>query len=375
MLHVEKSQGFNRLKHFDWLLLIIVLALNAYGMLMIRSVSIQLGTPGIFIKQGIGIGLGMVCIVILSLIDYKDLRILGFPVYWAIVVLLVLVLRFGIGKEETGSNAWLDLGPISFQPSELGKVAFVLIIALYLEHIVMKTGKYNYIKLMFFAALPVLLVLMQPDVGTVLVYGFIFLCMIFFAGLPYKYIFIGAGTSIGGVFLVYITGLYQLLPEHILNRFYSFFNKDADPLGLNYQVSRAVQHAGSGQLWGRGWGNGWAAKRVPFAHTDFIFSVVAEELGFFGAAVLILLFFLFFARCIYIAWHTRERYGSFIVMGLTAMFLAHFIENVGMNIGLLPVTGIPLPFISYGASSVVSNLISAGIILSISMHKERLMFE
>lgn len=375
MLHVEKSQSFNKLKHFDWILLMIVLALNAFGMIMIRSVSIQLNSPGIFIKQGIGIGLGLVCVAVLCLIDYKDLRILGFPAYWVLIILLVLVLRFGIGEDETGSKAWLDLGPITFQPSELCKVTFVLIMALYLENIVMKTGKYNYIKLMFFAFLPVFLIFLQPDYGTVLVYGFIFACMIFFAGLPFKYIFIGAGACAGGVFIVYITGLYQMLPEHILKRFYSYFNKDADPLGINFQVSRAIQHVGSGQLWGRGWGNGWAAERVPFAHTDFIFSVVAEELGFFGASVLILLFLAFFARCIYIAWHTRERYGSFIVMGLTAMFLAHFIENVGMNIGLLPVTGIPLPFISYGASSVVSNLIAAGVILSISMHKERLMFE
>lgn len=375
MLHVEKSQSFNRIKHFDWILLIIVTALNSYGMLMIRSVSIQLESPGIFIKQAIGIGLGLVCIVILCLIDYKDLRILGYPVYWVSIILLILVWRYGIGAEETGSSAWLDLGPVSFQPSELSKVTFVLMVALYLEHITMKTGKYNYFKLGLFATLPVLLVFLQPDIGTGLVYGFIFVLMIFFAGLPYKYIFIGSGMCIGGVFVVYITGLYQLLPEYLLNRFYSFFNKDIDPLGINYQVLRAVQHAGSGQLWGRGWGSGWAAKRVPFAHTDFIFSVIAEELGFFGAAALILLFLAFFARCIYIAWHSTEKYGSFIVMGLTAMFLAHFIENIGMNIGLLPVTGIPLPFISYGASSVVSNLIAVGIILSISIHKERMMFE
>ncbi len=375
MLHVEKSQGLNIIKHFDWILLIIVLALNAFGMLMIRSVSVQLRDPGIFIKQGLGIGLGMICIVILCFVDYKDLRILGFPAYWVTTLLLVIVLFFGIGEEETGSKAWLDLGPISFQPSELSKVTFVLILALYLEHIVMKTGKYNYVKLLFFTALPIALVLKQPDIGTGLVYLFIFICMVFFAGLPYKYIFYGAGTAVGGAGLIYITGIYQKLPQHILDRFNSFFNKDLDPLGINYQVTRAIQHAGSGQLWGRGWGKGWAAERVPFSYTDFIFSVVAEELGFFGASILIILFFAFFARCIYIAWHSGDRYGSFVVMGLAAMFLAHFIENIGMNIGLLPVTGIPLPFISYGASSVVLNLIAAGIILSISLRKERPMFD
>jgi rod shape determining protein RodA len=199
--------------------------------------------------------------------------------------------------------------------------------------------------------------------------------MIFFAGLPYKYIFMGLGAVAVGLPLVYYTGLFHQLPSYLQNRFISFFNKDADPLGINYQVTYSIQYAGSGQLWGRGWGNGFAAETVPFAHTDFIFSVVAEEFGFFGAAVLILLFLALFARCIYIAWYSREHYGSYIVMGLTAMIFGHFMENIGMNIGLLPVTGIPLPFISYGVSSVTTNLMAIGIILSISLRKKRPMFE
>jgi rod shape determining protein RodA len=375
MLHVEKSQGLRIIKHYDWLLVFIVFALNVYGMLMIISVSRQLNTPGNIIKQLIGIIAGSAAMVVLSLIDYKDLRILCFPAYGFTTLLLILVILFGSGKEETGTQAWLDLGLFTYQPSEIGKVTFVLIIALYLERIVTHTGKYNYPKLIFFTALPIFLVLMQPDIGTSLVYIFIFLCMVFFAGIPYKYIFAGIAAGLLSFPVAYYTGLYHMLPKYLRNRFYSFFNKEADPLGIGYQVRLSIQYAGAGQVWGRGWGNGFAAETVPFAHTDFIFSVVAEEMGFVGAAVLIVLFFAFFARCIYIAWYSRERYGSYIVMGLASMIFAHFLENIGMNIGLLPVTGIPLPFISYGVSSVTTNLMAVGVILSISLRKQRPMFE
>ena len=195
-----------------------------------------------------------------------------------------------------------------------------------------------------------------------------------FAGLPYKYILIGSGTAIISLPLIYYTGIYQLFPSHIQDRFYSFFNKEADPLGKNYQVRLSIQYAGSGQLWGRGLGNGWAAETVPFAHTDFIFSVVAEELGFLRCRANNS-FSCLFARCIYIAWFSRERYGALMVMGYTAMIFAHFFENIGMSIGLMPVTGIPLPFISYGPSSVITNFMAIGVILSISLRKQRPMFE
>lgn len=375
MLNVEKSQGLNKLKHYDWFLVLIVLMLCIFGMVMITSVAQQINAPANIVKQAIGLVIGSIAMVILSLIDYKDLRILGLPAYCFSTFLLILVLIVGTGAEETGTQGWLDLKFFTYQPSELGKVTFVLVVALYLEHIVMKTGKFNYPKLLFFSAVPIILILMQPDIGTSLVYVFIFLCMIFFAGIPYKYIFVGLGAGISSILLVYYTGAYQLFPKHMQDRFISFFNRGQDPLGKDFQVIRAIQYTGSGQLWGRSWGNGWAAESVPFAQTDFIFSVVAEELGFVGAAALILLFLIFFARCIYIAWYSRERYGSYVVMGLTAMIFAHFMENIGMNIGLLPVTGIPLPFISYGVSAVTTNLMAVGIILSISLRKQRPMFE
>lgn len=375
MLQVEKSQGLNKIKHYDWLIVILTMALCAYGLIAIASVSKQLNNYSLIMKQVIGVAAGTAAMVILSLLDYKDFKMLGYIAYAFSTLLLVLVLIIGRGREETGTKGWFVLGPVSYQPSELGKVTFILMVALYLERIVTNTGKYNYLKLVFFAAIPVGLVLLQPDIGTSLVYVFIFICMVFFAGIPYRYIFAAAGAGVASLLVVYISGLYERLPQHMLDRFVSFFNKNADPLGKNYQVRLAVQYTGSGQLWGRGWGKGMAAENVPFSWTDCIFSVVAEEFGFFGAAVLIVLFLALFARCIYVAWYARDKYGSFVVMGIVAMIFAHFMENVGMNIGLLPVTGIPLPFISYGVSSVTTNLVSIGIVLGISLRKKRPMFE
>ncbi|AGC69151.1 rod shape-determining protein RodA [Thermoclostridium stercorarium subsp. stercorarium DSM 8532] len=375
MLHVEKSQGLNKIKHYDWFILILVVLLSAYGLVVIASVAKQLNKYELLVKQSVGIIAGAVAMVVLSLIDYKDLKVLGFPAYGFSILLLVLVLFIGRGKEETGTQGWFKIGPVSYQPSELGKITFILIVAFYLERIVTNTGKYNYIKLLIFSALPIFLVLLQPDIGTSMVYVFIFVCMVFFAGIPYKYIFISAGAGVISIIVIYITRLYERFPDYLKKRFYSFINKDADPLGANFQVRRSIQYTGAGQLWGRGWGKGMAAENVPYSWTDFIFSVVAEEFGFVGAAFLIILFLALFARCIYVAWCARDRYGSFVVMGVVSMFFAHFMENVGMNIGLLPVTGIPLPFISYGVSSVTTNFIAVGIVLSISLRKRRLMFE
>ncbi len=358
------------------ILLALTLVIVLFSLLLLYSSCHQKGEfvkRDIFNRQLVWIGIGFFVLLVFSIMDYRHLKDIAWPFYGFAVFSLVAVLF--IGDIRSGAQRWLQFGFINFQPSEIGKVTFVVMNALYLENIVMKTGKYNYLKLMFFTAVPILLVLLQPDVGTSLVYIFIFVSMVFFAGIPYKYIFASIGTAAASLPLIYYTGLYQLLPSYMKNRFYSFFNKDADPLGINYQVRLAIQYAGSGQLWGRGWGNGFAAETVPFAYTDFIFSVIAEELGFFGAAVLILMFLAFFARCIYVAWYSRERYGAYIVMGLVAMIFAHFLENIGMNIGLLPVTGIPLPFISYGVSSVTTNLVAVGIILSISLRKQRPMFE
>lgn len=377
MYAIEKNQGPSLVKNIDWFLIVNVILINAMGLIVLKGMSSpdQLNVPNLFMKQLIASILGIAVMIIVMIIDYKDLKILGIPAYFITIFLLVAVLLVGTGREETGTQGWLLLGPLSIQPSELGKVAMVIAAAFYFEKIQQNRSIKNYILLLATSALPVRLVLLQPDFGTAVVYVFIFLCMLFVSGIKYRYIFIFGGATLLGLPLLWFTVLVNVLKEHQILRILSFINPAAYENTSGYQVRMAIRHIGRGQLTGVGIGNGKAVFNVPEVETDSIFSVVGEELGFIGAVILIALFTALLLRCLYVSRFAKDKFGSFLVVGLMSMFLFHFVENVGMNIGILPVTGIPLPFISSGGSSVVVNYLAIGIIVSVSMRRQKPMFE
>ncbi|MDI9513915.1 MAG: rod shape-determining protein RodA [Clostridiaceae bacterium] len=377
MYAIEKNQGPSLVKNIDWFLIVNVILINAMGLIVLKGMSSpdQLNVPNLFMKQLIASILGIAVMIIVMIIDYKDLKILGIPAYFITIFLLVAVLLVGTGREETGTQGWLLLGPLSIQPSELGKVAMVIAAAFYFEKIQQNRSIKNYILLLATSALPVGLVLLQPDFGTAVVYVFIFLCMLFVSGIKYRYIFIFGGATLLGLPLLWFTVLVNVLKEHQILRILSFINPAAYENTSGYQVRMAIRHIGRGQLTGVGIGNGKAVFNVPEVETDSIFSVVGEELGFIGAVILIALFTALLLRCLYVSRFAKDKFGSFLVVGLMSMFLFHFVENVGMNIGILPVTGIPLPFISSGGSSVVVNYLAIGIIVSVSMRRQKPMFE
>lgn len=377
MYAIEKNQGPSLVKNIDWFLIVNVILINAMGLIVLKGMSSpdQLNVPNLFMKQLIASILGIAVMIIVMIIDYKDLKILGIPAYFITIFLLVAVLLVGTGREETGTQGWLLLGPLSIQPSELGKVAMVIAAAFYFEKIQQNRSIKNYILLLATSALPVGLVLLQPDFGPAVVYVFIFLCMLFVSGIKYRYIFIFGGATLLGLPLLWFTVLVNVLKEHQILRILSFINPAAYENTSGYQVRMAIRHIGRGQLTGVGIGNGKAVFNVPEVETDSIFSVVGEELGFIGAVILIALFTALLLRCLYVSRFAKDKFGSFLVVGLMSMFLFHFVENVGMNIGILPVTGIPLPFISSGGSSVVVNYLAIGIIVSVSMRRQKPMFE
>ncbi len=377
MYAIEKNQGPSLVKNIDWFLIVNVILINSMGLIVLKWMSSpdQLNVPNLFMKQLIASILGIAVMIIVMIIDYKDLKILGIPAYFITIFLLVAVLLVGTGREETGTQGWLLLGPLSIQPSELGKVAMVIAAAFYFEKIQQNRSIKNYILLLATSALPVGLVLLQPDFGTAVVYVFIFLCMLFVSGIKYRYIFIFGGATLLGLPLLWFTVLVNVLKEHQILRILSFINPAAYENTSGYQVRMAIRHIGRGQLTGVGIGNGKAVFNVPEVETDSIFSVVGEELGFIGAVILIALFTALLLRCLYVSRFAKDKFGSFLVVGLMSMFLFHFVENVGMNIGILPVTGIPLPFISSGGSSVVVNYLAIGIIVSVSMRRQKPMFE
>ncbi|NLW03225.1 MAG: rod shape-determining protein RodA [Clostridiaceae bacterium] len=377
MYTIEKNKGPSLVKNIDWFLIANVILINTIGLIVLQGMfsPAQKDMPGVFMKQLVASILGIAVMVIVMIIDYKDLKILGIPAYFLTIALLVAVLFFGVGREETGTRGWLMLGPLSIQPSELGKVAMVISAAYFFEKLRENRSIKYYILLIATTALPVGLVLLQPDFGTAIVYVFIFLCMLFVYGIRYRYILIFGGAALLGLPLLWYNVLVKVLDEYQINRILSFINPAAYEDSSAYQVLRAIRHIGRGQLTGVGIGNGKAVFNVPAAETDSIFAVIGEEMGFLGTVAVVALFTALLLRCLYIACFAKDKYGSYLVTGLMAMFFFHFVENVGMNIGILPVTGIPLPFISIGGSAVIVNYLAIGIIVSVSMRRERPMFE
>ncbi|NJD02096.1 MAG: rod shape-determining protein RodA [Ruminiclostridium sp.] len=382
MYFVEKTKGTNFIKQFDFPLFAAVFILSLMGIVVLMSAIQGLTSwKEAWFKQAVCLVIGIILAFVISTLDYKDFKTLGILLYVASIAMLILVLI--VGKTEKGSTSWLIVPLIgSFQPSELAKVAFVLFIPMFFERIKEGTNvRKNLIKLIFYAALPIALVFLQKDVGTALVFVFAFVVMLFIYGIPYRYFFIAVGALAASAPFLWLF----VLPLHIKSRIQTFLNPELDLKDTGLQVYRSKMTIGSGQLFGKGLFHGLQTQnssqviqssnfKVPLKQNDFIFSVIGEEFCFVGSMIIIALIIFILFRCLYIARNSRDEYGSFIVVGIAAMFAFHFIENIGMNIGVLPVTGIPLPFISQGGSALVTNFMSVGILLSVSMRRKRTIF-
>ncbi|NLX64019.1 MAG: rod shape-determining protein RodA [Clostridiaceae bacterium] len=375
MVSLEKNKQDPLFKNIDWMMIVTVLILNTLGLLAVRSVSVHLNQPSLFKKQLIASIIGICLMSIIMLIDYNVIKYLSVPAYIVTILFLVLVLIIGEGREETGTQGWLVLGPASFQPSELGKVTLAIIASVFLERIKQGSGGLNYIWLVVTSASLVGLVLLQPDFGTSVVYMFMLACMIFIFGIKYRIILITLGALIISLPILWFSVLEKVFNEVQLNRILSFLNPEAYARTTDYQIRMAIRYIGSGMLTGVEKGTEKAAKNVPVVESDSIFAVIGEEWGFIGAVFVVSLFVILLLRCLYISRYAKDKFGSYVVAGLMAMFLFHFVENIGMNLRMFPVTGIPLPFISYGGTFMIVCYISIGIIASISMRRQKPMFE
>lgn len=372
MYFVEKTKGINFFKHYDYSLFIAVLLLTAIGIVVLSSAVRAMPPNSILKTQIISVILGIIAALIISAIDYKDFKTLGIIIYVVSVILLVLVLFFGTGQKQVGTNGWFRFGGLSFQPSEIAKIAVIVVTSIFFERIKEGQGNKNILKLIIYTAVPVVLVLKQPDMGTAMVFILVFAVMVFICGIPYKYIFITAGAFLLSSPLLW----FFVLEDHQKNRFISFLAPEQYSQGIGYNVVRSKLAVGSGQIYGQGLYKGIQTQSngVPVKESDFIFSVIGEEFGFIGTALVLVIIFFILMRCLYIARNSRDQYGSFLVVGITSMLAFHFIENIAASVGVLPVTGIPLPFISAGGSAMVTNYIAIGIILSVSMRRKRTIF-
>lgn len=381
----------NKLKRFDFILLLTTLVLSAYGFIIIKSATMSKpgGGTGYLKTQMVAFAIGMVVMFILIIIDYDIYGTFYIPIYGISVLLLIYVLINPVKASDWGNvRSWVSIGPVVFQPSELAKFGVIISLSKYIE---INHEKINeplvLLKILAFALFPVILILRQPDLGTALVFIFFIAVMIFAAGIDSRYVI--AVLLIAVVLLAAILGVFfyemqdysmgdpspfSFLDRYQFERIVTFFYPELDPEATGYQVIQSKTAIGSGLLYGRGLFKGVQNQLgyLPTKETDFIFAVIGEELGFAGGMLLLLLYAILLYRLIRIAKQTTSIFGSLIVVGITAMIFFHIFENIGMTMGVMPVTGIPLPFISSGGTFMLVNTVSIGICLSVGMKRNRL---
>jgi rod shape determining protein RodA len=360
------------LRRLDWVLMSAAFALAAYGLWVVAGIT-KFDVPGdesyFVVRQGIAAGMGLAGLVAAMLIPTEVFRRYWRVVYAATLGLMLVV--FLAAETIRGSRRWLDLGVIQFQPSELGKVLFVLAIAGFL---VERAGRVTRWRTMLSAlglgVLPIVLVFLQPDLGTALVYGAAFIAMLFFVGVRWKQL---ATLLLGGV-LVVVSALWllpaagvQVLKPYQMERVQGLLDPDRDPQGLTWNVNQSKTAVGAGGLTGRGVVDASQTRLdyLPEHATDFAFASLAEQRGFVGCAILLLLYLLVVWRGLRVITVAGDLYGAVVAGGLVFALLFQIFVNVGMTMGIAPVTGIPLPFIAVGGSSLVTNLILIGVLQGI----------
>lgn len=377
----------------DFPLIITLFALLGASLLILSTASINVieADPYYYVKhQAVWIVTGFFLAAFTAAIDYAHWKKVSWWIYGFNLFLLVLVIL--IGASAKGAQRWIPVtSSISIQPSEFAKI---FVIVTFADFLAKRQGKLNsykdFLMPFLYMLVPMILVFIQPDLGTALVFGAIFIGMMFVAGAhPLKF----GGIILGGIILVitavflhfatdlpwplsYLEGLPLPMKDYQLNRIAAFLNPYEDMSGDGYHIIQSVWAIGSGGLWGKGYRMGTQGQLnfLPEHHTDFIFSVVGEEFGFIGTSTLLFLFCIFLLRSISIAMKARDSYGMLIIAGVVSMMTFHILVNIGMTSGIMPVTGLPLPFISFGGSSMWSNMLAVGLIMSVGLRRERMMF-
>lgn len=359
----------NRLRDFDWTLLIFVLVMSVISVLEIRSATATTKFHGFQVKQMGFIAAGLACMFVMSVIDYH--RLLDIAPWAYGISLFSLVAVKVVGQKVLGARRWINLGHgVHFQPSEWVKLVLIVVAARFLWS---RVGEeLSWIDIGKAAALigaPMVLVLSQPDLGTALTYLPVLLCGLFFGGIRMKQvgILLLALLMVGG--LAWASG--KRLKPYQQARINAFMNPDSDPKGSGYQIRQSLIAVGSGGIWGQGTNKGSQTQGdfLPIPYTDFIFAAFCEEHGFVGATIVLLLYFLILVRLIQNAQTAADAPGALLIVGIVGVLLFQIAINIGMCIGLMPVTGIPLPLMSYGGSSVLFTFLALGIVMNVRMRR------
>ena len=357
-----RAANLPKWRSLDPVLLLVSLTLSAFGILAVFVAGSE-AQQAYAMNQALGFVLGVTGAIPLALIDYRFWQRYLRAIYGLVILMLLSVIF--IGTAVGGAQRWVDIGPVQVQPSEFAKLGIVIVLAGYFAE--RAIGEHTvFLKALGVLAVPALLVFMQPDLGTALVFGAVFFTMAYIAGAKVVQL---AGLVVAVAITAVLAVKLKILEEYQIARLTAFSDGDCSSW-ISYQVCQSKMAIGSGGITGKGLDAQTLANLgfLPEENTDFIFSNLAERVGFVGSIVLILLFFLLVWRILHVATISRDRFGVLIAVGVATIFLFHVFVNVGMTMGIMPVTGIPLPFISYGRSNLVVSVLSLGLLQSIAIH-------
>ncbi len=360
-----------RLKNLDWILIIVALFLFTIGILIIYSTTSPTSGFTETRNQIIYGLLGFFLMLLFAFLDYRTFKSLTHILYILMIGLLLYVLI--LGRLAHGATRWIDLGFFQLQPSEISKVFLIIILAKYFSKKSSKSDSFRMFAVsLIYTIIPVVLVIAQPDLGTALVLLAIWAGMVLATQIKKIYLF-----GLGFLTLISAPIVFHFLKDYQKNRILTFLNPSSDPQGAGYNVLQSTIAIGSGKIFGRGLGHGPQSqlKFLPERYTDFIFAVLGEELGLAGGVILLTLFTILMLRVIRAARISSDNFGSLLGVGVAVWILFQVLVNIGMNIGIIPVTGVPLPLVSYGGSSAMAILISLGLLQSVQLRYKKLNFK
>jgi rod shape determining protein RodA len=376
------SWNKNFWQSIDFTFILVILLILAMGLPVLKSATVSSSKdPLLYVnKQLMWIAAGLVLACVAAVIDYR--KLIKYEPYIYIILVVCLAVVFLIGRSSHGAQKWIPLGSFQFQPSELGKIMLVVCFA---SRLVKKKSDLHSLKdllpYFIYLAPPLVLVMLQPDIGTSLVLIVVLFGMLYYAGAHPRLLLEILGGGLGLVILavaLHFSSLHLPIPmkDYQISRLVVFLNPYKDPQGDGFNIIQSMIAVGSGGFWGKGLYHGSQVQLnfLPEHHTDFIFSVVGEELGFLGAAALLFLYYNLVIRTLKVAFETKDQFGGLIAVGIFSFWLFHILENVGMVIGIMPITGIPLPFFSYGGSFMLTNMVAAGLIINVRIREKKLMF-
>jgi rod shape determining protein RodA len=360
------------LRHIDPILVLTSIGLTIFGLFMVYSATQQglrsLGEdPGFYLKKQIAfLMLGVILMVIAATFDYRLVKVYAGITFGLLLLALLLVLT-PIGDETAGAQRWITLFGFQFQPSEVAKLTVVAALSSYLSE-VREVRLDNVWRAAGIAAGPMALIFLQPDIGTMMVFAAVLIGLLVVAGARGRHILILVGVAIFGAIIAFNLGIVK---DYQIERLRSFLDPAADPLRAGYNLQQAQIAIGSGGLFGRGYLNGTQTNLdfVPEQHTDFVFTVVGEELGFMGAMLLLGLFAVLLWRGFRTALMSRDSFGTLLATGIVTMMAFQIFVNLGMTMGIMPVTGIPLPLVSYGGTAMLTNWVAVGLLLNVHMRR------